>query len=66
MAKHKCEWQVYHKPAIGYWQKRDCPGDGIYFNGRVEVCFSSSCWHLRFICDDPRYEIVEVEKPCGL
>lgn len=59
--KHKHKWTEYLAKAVGYWQKRECPGDGLYFHGRVEICMG--CQTFRFVCDDPRYRIVEVEKP---
>jgi|HubBroStandDraft_2_1064218.scaffolds.fasta_scaffold02378_9 hypothetical protein len=62
MAKHRHKWLPYFGQALGYWEKRQCPGDGLYFKGRAEVCADSDhCHTLRFICDDPRYRIVEIE-----
>lgn len=58
--KHKHVWIDYFTKAVGYWEKRDCPGDGIYFDGKAEMCDDGLCGKIRFICEDPRYRIVEV------
>ncbi len=46
-------------PATGYWQKRDCPGDGIYVPGVVEKC--AGCGEMRLKPDHPGMQTVEVE-----
>jgi hypothetical protein len=60
---HKHDWKQFRLDAIGYWEKRNCPGDGVYFNGHAEFCVTEGCPLMRFVCDDPRFRIVEVEKP---
>ena len=63
---HEHTWLPYAADTIGYWEKRDCPGDGMYFKGRAEMCTGGRCQAIRFICDDPRLRIVEVERiACG-
>lgn len=62
MKDHKHHWVPYLRQAVGYWEKRECPGDGIYFNGRADICGYGDCSVMRFICEDPRYQIVEIQK----
>ncbi len=59
--KHKHTYLPYASSAVGYWEKRDCPGDGVYFDGRAEMCSDGLCGKIQFICNDPHYQIVEVE-----
>lgn len=59
MKRCKHKFIEYAGSAVGYWQKRDCPGDGVYFEGHAERC--EKCPLTRFVCADERYRIVEVE-----
>lgn len=66
MKEHTHLWNKYFGNAVGCWEKRDCPGNLVYFSGRAEICREGKCNTLRFICDDPRLQIVEVrEMPEG-
>lgn len=56
--RHKHFWVPYKTKALGYWEKRKSSGNGIYFKGRAEIC---GCQMIRFICDDSRLKIVEVD-----
>ena len=49
---------VFERRARGYWQKRECPGDGFYVPGVVEVC--KTCGMMRLKPDDASLRTVEV------
>lgn len=51
---------IYERRAIGFWQKRDCPGDGIHVPGVVEMC--PSCRMMRLKPDNPVLRVVECER----
>lgn len=51
MTPHIHIWLPYAQNATGYWQKRDCPGDGVYFKGTAEQC---ECGAMQFVPDDSR------------
>jgi hypothetical protein len=57
LRKHEHGFTDYAPRAVGYWQKRECPGDGVYFSGKVQEC--KGCGILRFIPADPRLQAVE-------
>lgn len=56
--RHRHFWVGYCYPAFGIWEKRDIPGGTVRFQGRAEKC---ACQEIRFVCDDPRMRIVEVD-----
>ena len=53
-------FEPYEKHGFGYWQKRDCPGDGFYVPGVVEKCIS--CGMMRLKPEDPWLHSVELER----
>lgn len=58
---HKHQWKPFQMDAVGYYQKRDCPGSEVYFDGHVDICTFEHCFTLRFVCEDPRLQIVECD-----
>lgn len=58
---HKHTYLPFAKDVVGYWQKRDCPGDETYFIGRIEKCEEITCGKKRFIPNDKNLYPVEVE-----
>ena len=57
--KHEHNWQTIADPAIGIYEKRDCPGGEYKCLGRAEMC---PCGETRFVPTDPELRIVEVER----
>jgi hypothetical protein len=57
--KHAHEFRDYLSDATGYWQKRDCPGEGVYVKGTLQGC---SCGMLRLKPDDTKLRTVEVTR----
>ncbi len=53
-------WIEHKRDAIGYWQKRDCPGDGVYFRGTAEKCVC--CPAIRFVPEGPGLRTVDCER----
>jgi len=61
--KRKCpshKFVVFEHRAQGYWTKRDCPGDGFYVKGAVDVC--KGCGMMRLKPNDVRLQTVEVSE----
>lgn len=44
--RHRHQFLDKMENAIAFWQKRDCPGDGIYFRGTLRQC--PICGEYRF------------------
>ena len=50
--KHDHLFVRYLDHAVGYREKRDCPGDGWAIYGKVDVCLG--CWEMRFQPEERR------------
>lgn len=52
-----CRFLTKMENVFGYWQKRDCPGDGLYFPCALEECVH--CGKQRLRPHDPNLNTVE-------
>jgi hypothetical protein len=54
---HTHSWEPYASKGLGIWEKRDCPGNQAYFEGRVTKC---ECGVMMFFPNKKDLSAVEV------